>query len=306
MSTHKKDILNSINEVDVKETTEHLRHQVKELNSQVREYQKGRGHAIEIARTITEAVKAIEPYKGYKYSPKTVVHDREIAAVMNLSDLHIGELIRPAETSGFGAFNYATAEERIFTYVEKIIEWVQMHRKNFDIPNLYIMGIGDYISGDIHLELQVTNEFPLPVQSVKAGMLIAEAVRRLAPHFHKVFFEGVGADNHGRLNKKPQAKQKTTNNMSFIVHAIIEAACSKHPNVKFTFSENMKHLVTIANHNFLVEHGDTVKAVMGIPYYGLERMAAREARRRMNTDKQYHYQIIGHWHVPGFVSGTLL
>jgi hypothetical protein len=301
----KKPVLSKIEEIEVTEVAHHLRHKIRELESQVKDYQKTKGHAIEMARTVAEAVKAVSPYPKHSYAPQGK-SDAVMGCVMNLSDVHVGEMIRPAETQGFGAFNYEIAERRVFGYVDDVLAWVTMHRRNFDIPNLHIFGIGDYISGDIHKELQVTNEFPLPVQTAKAGILLGEAVRRLAPHFHKVYFEGVGADNHGRLNPKPQCKQKTSNSMSFLVHALIEAYCGNHKNVQFTFAEGMKHLVTVAEHNFLVEHGDTVKAVMGIPYYGLERMAAREARRRMNTEQTYHYQVIGHWHVPAFVSGNII
>lgn len=285
----------------------HLRSRISVAESSLKRYQSSQGGRVEIARTVAEAVRAATPYPRAKFLiSKTMSSTKDIAAVLELSDLHIGELIRPEETEGFGAFNFAIAQERMFLLGQKLLEWVQMHRMNFNITKLHIMGIGDYVSGNIHQELMVTNEFPLPVQTANAGLLIGEFVNRLAPYFEEIVFIGVGADNHGRLQPKPQAKQKATNSMSFLVHAIIEQYLKKNTNIKFIFSEGMKYNAEIAGHKFLIEHGDTIKAVLGIPYYGIERMSGRESRRRMGTDKEFNYHAIGHWHVPGVVSGNVL
>jgi len=152
----------------------------------------------------------------------------------------------------------------------------------------------------------VTNEFPIPVQSAKAGLLMGEVISRLAAEFNKVTVYQVGADNHGRLTRKPQAKQKFANSMSYVVNAIMEANLAKNGNVEVIVAQGMKYVATIAGWKFLITHGDTVKSWMGIPYYGIERDRAREAVKRMNTELNFHYQSLGHWHVAGWISGSIL
>jgi hypothetical protein len=225
--------------------------------------------------------------------------------VINISDWHIGEIIRPAETGGFGAFNFSIAKKRADKYVENILAWTELHRRAYNIQDAHIFGIGDYVSGNIHQELLVSNEFPLPVQIAKAGALIAQTVRALAPHFRKVVFHGVGADNHGRLQPKPQAKQKASNNASFLVHSLIESHLNKHTNFSLVHYEDMAPVIEIAGHNFLVTHGDIVKSWMGVPWYGWERWMAREAVRRMGR-KEYHYANGAHFHTPGFLHRLML
>lgn len=68
----------------------------------------------------------------------------------------------------------------------------------------------------------------------------------------------------------------------------------------------MSHLATIANHKFLISHGDTIKSQLSIPYYGVARLLGREARRRMNTGLGFDFQLIGHFHVPAFVEGQTI
>ena len=282
-----------------------LRAQIREKEGLLRKYREDRGGLIEVARSIAEAVKAVSPYPAHKF--KVPEHSSsEIVAVANISDLHVGEVTRPAETGGFGAFNHDIAQARFFSYVDSLIAWVTLNRRSYTIRELRILGIGDYVSGDIHAELKATNEFPLPVQTARSGAMIAEGVRRLAQHFERVVFEGVGADNHGRLQPKPQAKQKATNNMSYLVQALVAAYLSDHKNVKLIQHEDMAPLVDIAGHGVIVTHGDTMKGVLGIPYYGMERAKSREASRRMLSRTAFSYMNIGHWHVPGLISGNII
>ncbi len=94
--------------------------------------------------------------------------------------------------------------------------------------------------------------------------------------------------------------------MSYLVHTVANAYLRDHKNVETVAATGIKYLATVAGHRFLIEHGDTVKAWMGIPYYGMEREQGREARRRMNSARGFHYQAIGHWHVGAWIAGNVL
>ena len=307
----KKEILSKVQEVEKKETEadlqstiSHLRAQLRENNGIIRKFEQSRGGQIEFARQISESVRALEPLPPVLYTPKNPTQS-EVVVVENLSDLHVGELIRPVETGGFGAFNYSIAQKRMKVHEDNILNWTFVNRLGYNIPDLHIFGIGDYISGDIHQELLVTNEFPLPGQVARAASLIAHHIRNLAPHFRQVVFHGVGADNHGRLQKKPQAKQKAANNMSFLVHSLVEAHLVDVSNFRMIQYEDMAPLIEVANHQFIVTHGDTVKSVMGIPWYGLERAIGREALRRMKQGG-FDYMNVGHYHTPLYLPKLLM
>lgn len=222
---------------------------------------------------------------------------------LKLSDWHIGECVNAREVEGFNRFNWAIAQERIWAIVGSFLSYLEHHRQIYNIPQVTILGEGDYVSGDIHQELLVTNEFPLPVQTAKAGLLLGEVIRKIAGSVPRVHVSLVAADNHGRLQKKPQAKQKSSNNMSYIVNEFARAMNERTRNVTFQVAEGAKQVVTIGGYKFLSEHGDAVRGWAGHPYYGFSRLIGKEATRRMNTDKGFHYWSIGHWHVPGFIEG---
>jgi len=282
-----------------------LRAQVEQLKSQLRSYQEGEGAKRELADALSSAVRAIEPYPRVNYT-RTKDPSKSVSLVCDLSDLHIGEVIRSAEVEGLNEFNWAIAQDRMFQYDKNLIKWSAVQRKVYPIDELVILAKGDYISGNIHQELLTTNEFPAPVQAVNAGHLIGEFVSRLASHFDRVRFIGVGADNHSRLNPKPQAKQKAQNSYSFVTHAIVRECLRKHSNVEFIEAEGMKYLAEIKGWRFLIEHGDALKGWAGLPFYGMQRGMGKEALRRMGGNRDFHYWSMGHWHTPCIIEGRIL
>ncbi len=259
----------------------------------------------ELASELSAAVRAADPHPRHVYSKPQASKSPVVPAIM-LSDWHVGEVIQKDEMEGFNEFNYQIAEDRIFGIVDSFLHWVEAQRKIYNIKTVSVLGLGDWVSGNIHQELIATNEFPLPVQTAKAGLLLGEVLVRLSPHFDSVDVSEVGGDNHGRLQPKPQAKQKSTNSMSYLVHTIANQYSAKQGNINTREAAGIKMVTEIALHKFLLEHGDTVKAYMGIPYYGMNRERGREAMKRMGTSKEFDYMGLAHWHVPGFVEGCVI
>lgn len=251
---------------------------------------------------------AITPSTPFGSQPIAVVKetDSEFAMVSLISDWHIGEVISKQETEGFGSFNYAIAARRAFQLAEKIIGSAQMYRKSgHPVNELHVFSLGDMVSGDIHYELQTTNEWPVPIAIVKAAELFAEFIRRLAPHFKKIIVWEVSSDNHGRLTKKNQWKQGAKNNYTRTVHEIANGRLVEHKNVEIVVAEGPSLLCNVQGVKFLVSHGHQIKSQMGIPFYGFLRMKAKEAIRRM-AKGAFDYIAIGHFHVPGFVEEILV
>jgi hypothetical protein len=135
---------------------------------------------------------------------------------------------------------------------------------------------------------------------------MGEAFRILCSHFKSVVAIECGADNHGRLQKKPQGKQKALNNMSYLVHHIANASADKCSNFHPIMSNGMKLCESVNGKRFLVEHGDTIKSHMGFPWYSLARSIGREALRRMQTDCGFDYYSIAHFHTPNLIEGRTI
>jgi hypothetical protein len=207
-------------------------------------------------------------------------------------------------------------------YVERVINWIAMHRHAYTVNELSILVTGDLISGDIHDELKITNAFPSPVQVVKAAEVLVEQVAILAPNFEKVTVEFISEDNHARLTKKPQAKEAGYNSLNYLVGYIAQSYLQKHDNVVFNLYPKFEQVVHVSTRQYLICHGHGIMGWMGYPYYSIERKVGKESMARMQIimndnlrakEIGFHKYIFGHWHSPfnhtlysccGSVSGT--
>jgi len=283
----------------------HLRNQIASLTRDNDKLRKSLGSQEEFANDIKGAIEAADPYPAFRYT-NVKKGSKPVTAVLKLSDWHVGERVSAQETEGYNRYNWALAQLRIYSIVRAFLNWVEVQRAAYNIEECALFCEGDYVSGDIHGELKATNEFPLPVQTARAGMLLGEVFRIITAHFDHVTAYMCGADNHGRLTPKPQAKQKTTNNMSFLVHELAKAVASDCKNLDCVTSECAKILAKVGGWRFLIEHGDSVRGWGGNPYYGFDRMFGKEAKRRMNTDKGFDYWSIAHFHVPAIIDNRII
>lgn len=283
-----------------------LQAKVSTLTSQVKKFMNQEQKTLEYVAEVKTAVQALDPLPAV-----AVVTSKKsktpMTAVFHYTDWHVGEVIRAAETEGWGNTDWEIAQDRILgQLLPKQAAWLETQRSGYHINNIHLIETGDFISGDIHDELRRTNEFPIPVQTARAGHLLAAVAQFWYSRCETLYVTQVGADNHSRLVQKPQAKQKTSNSMSYLVYEIANQELIKHSNVQVTRAEGMKLLFPVNGIPFLGEHGDTVKSWMGIPFYGIEREKAREATRRMFDNRGFKFLIMGHWHVPWFASGLIV
>jgi hypothetical protein len=295
-----------------KQEVEHLRAQVRELEQRLKQERKSTGEARVSLLALTEALDAVEPptmvYKPQKGAGQPVTH------VLHLTDLHNGEVTESDEVDGFGEFSPEIFDRRLEELGSKIINHTNIKRHGYNIPTLHILGTGDYISGDIHDELKISNAYPAPVQAVKAGHSIARLVHMLSPHFDHVDVDLLTLDNHGRLTKKNQAAQGGENNWGFVVAHIIKQVMSEQKHVSVRIHAKPSALIAIGPERYLCMHGHQIKGWAGLPYYGFDRRVAMEAVKRMGiVESAFTKVVMGHFHtacdtpnwiIGGSLSGT--
>jgi len=237
--------------------------------------------------------------------------DIKTSTALLLSDWHIGEVIEADEIEGLNSYNLKIARDRVKKLVNKFCKWSIAQGS---IDEVVIICAGDMISGDIHEELRVTNEWPVPVQIVESANLLADCVGEIARVFKTVRVEFIAADNHSRRSKKYQFKQAGLNSYNYLVGWIAQQQLDLHENVEFNLHTVIKALIEVRGYKYLCAHGHGLKSWMGIPYYAAEREVSREAKYRMNIEsKKFHKIVIGHFHTPmygpsyimnGSLSGT--
>lgn len=293
-------------ESDNSEHNQELKAQLIEKDRILDNYKKNHGQLEMFFSSVLAAISSIEPLPVV-YKPSTSKSGSKVEAVMQITDSHMGSVQEPDEIEGFNAYGPEICRARQLDYATRFCKNVDRQRLSQTINKCNVLVTGDLISGDIHQELQVTNAFPAPVQVVEAAKVLAEQLTIVCQNFDEVVVHFIAADNHGRLTRKPQAKQEGLNSFNYLVGILAQAYTKKFPNLEFNVYPMHEKVVTCLNRNYLITHGHGIKAWMGVPWYSVERKIGKEAQARMQlimdqklkmAEIGFHKFIFAHYHTP--------
>lgn len=138
--------------------------------------------------TIAEAIEGLKELPEVEYDGDADETVNE--AVMLLSDLHIGSM-----TDTFcNKYDSEVARKRLMKYVDDTIEACRLHK----VERLNVVGLGDFINGNIHVTNRITNEMDVITQVMTAAEYISDALVRLKEAAPEVIYRSC-SDNHSRV-----------------------------------------------------------------------------------------------------------
>jgi len=281
-----------------------LRKTVQGLESESKQLHARLGELRDMRDLLVGSCDSLSPKPSAFRMPRQWRNKKPFPATALTGDWQIGEVINATETSGWGNFNYAIAEARVQRYVEKFLAWVETLRSGYAIKTFHILGLGDFVSGNIHLELSETNEWPAPVAAVKAGDLFGRFIQGLAPHAKTVEVDFLGPDNHGRLTQKRRYKKAAFDNWNYIVFETARARLAEHAHVHMRYRVEAVANCSLDGYPVLAMHGDNLRAYMGLPYYNAQRFRGQQAIAHMEAGRLFRKIICGHWHNPARPPGV--
>lgn len=215
-------------------------------------------------------------------------------AVAFISCLHFGEVIDEAAMHGLGRYDVAMAQARFQDYIDSVINLAIRHHKGVHFDKLWLIDVGDNISGNIHGELSRTNELHTTKQTVGVARLLSCGLRDLSRFFDKVEFIGLPG-NHPRMWPKPVHKEKA-DNFDTIVYHLVSEMVRDLPNVSVDVPESFFRIVEIKGHRFLFMHGDTISMWNQIPHYGINRARVNLLDLVRRIDLDFEYFCVGNFH----------
>jgi hypothetical protein len=158
-------------------------------------------------------------------------------------------------------------------------------------------GHGDLLSGIIHDEFRETNHAPILVSAVALEEKLISAIKFLADEFGSVFVPCV-VGNHGRINKKPQAKNKVYDNYEWIILKHIAKRLENDKRITMFVSDSADCTFAIYNKTFCLTHGDQFRGGAGISgaFAPLMLGQHRKTKRDSSIGKPFDVLVMGHWH----------
>lgn len=214
-----------------------------------------------------------------------------------LSDLHWGERVVASQIGGVNEYSLAIARKRLAHTVQTAVHLLRILSPEMRYPGIVVALGGDGISGNIHDELQATNELnTMPTVLDLYDHLVA-AIKLLADTFGAVFVPCVSG-NHGRDTRKIWAKDRHHTSFDWLLYQFLTKHFSADKRVTFLIPDAPDALYRIYNTRYTLTHGDQFKAGDSIigPLGPLSRGNQKKLARSQAVGQDYDVLLAGHWH----------
>lgn len=177
---------------------------------------------------------------------KKIENPEEKTAVLTLSDFHFGLNIEEFNN----IYNPQVFEKRINKLLNKVIEYITLNK----VKTLYVLGLGDYLSGIIHTTIRIENREDIVQQVVKVSEYLYQFLSILS-QYTEIFYYDI-TDNHGRIFADKD-ESKNNDNFSLFIRWYLEAKFGSSENVHIMQNTLSNEIGTIEiyNRNYGFTHG---------------------------------------------------
>lgn len=228
-----------------------------------------------------------------------------------ISDTHFDEVVNPEEVGGLNAYNREIAMLRIERAFTGAVKLARDYLSGINITGAIVMFGGDIISGEIHHELQMSNEATTVQTLVHWLEPLQAGVDLIASEFGRVHCVGVPG-NHGRRTHKPKYKGRAADNYDTLLYHLLARQTAERDDVTWQIPESLYADVNINGLSVRVEHGDEAKGGSGISsaMAPLLLLQHRRVRQYSAADQPLDLILTGHFHTrysaPGILTGGTL
>jgi len=222
-------------------------------------------------------------------------------AVLVISDSHVGKIVTPGHTLGFGNYNPRVFLDRLY-FIEQTVSRLLVENVANPISRLNILFLGDLVEGALSHCQEVPNRWLVADQVLLASLAYYQFVARLSRVVPEVVCRGLGGNHSRWQNQKKPPTENRYSNFDFIVLGQIQALLetSGPGNAKFILEEGAQQVFDILNSRIKIAHGDHLSGgdkALGIPAHAMGReVNATTQRYNAIGEKAPDYYIVGDKH----------
>lgn len=240
---------------------------------------------------------------SYSPAPPIEVHrekkGKQQSAVLLLTDTHVGAVVKPNQTLGFGGYNSDIFLRRL-KFLERGVESILTDHVSTEVPELVICLGGDMIHGNLNHSSEAAQANTLFTQFYAASHALAQFLRNVSTLVPNVrIYTAVG--NHPRWgNQHKMPTENRYSNLDMFLYAHIAALTRDIKNIQWTLDAQPFALFDVQGFRFHLSHGDHLRGgdkALGIPNHAVARMVSSTAQM-FGKDNQPspHYYLTGHLH----------
>jgi hypothetical protein len=252
---------------------------------------------VEIAERLLPRQRSFTPRK---FRPRAGKHIVE-SAVLGWADWHSDEIVDLGIMEGLNEYNPAVMARRVQATTDATLSLLYDHHSGTDFDCLYILDLGDNVTGPLHEENKYTNAMQVFEAIDYVAEIKAKAIAELARQISHVFFIGVPG-NHWRYTPKVSWKMPTETS-DWLIYRFLAVHCQNMPNVTINVPSAWSANVDIKGHGFALNHGytDAKGGFGGISWYSLLRSDSKRTGLDQRLGRKTMHRVYGHMHQDGVV-----
>jgi DNA-binding CsgD family transcriptional regulator len=221
------------------------------------------------------------------------------AALVHLSDLHVGEVVRPEEIGGINAYDPEIFRRRFRRMIAAACEILPRWSADCDLQGAIVALNGDLISGRIHDELAETNALTSHEQVALATDELAAGIEVIADKLGHVLVT-VTPGNHGRTTDRTHAKRIAALSYDTMIGNMLARHFDKDVRVTVQVASGSDLVFPLFGWTILQTHGDGMGTGGGMGFAGPNLPIVRGGKKVALTGFAVgeHYDVIlsGHYH----------
>lgn len=191
--------------------------------------------------------KAASEITPMNYSYNGIIKKSSNDLIVGLNDIHYGILI----DNYWNKYSPEIAKQRFERYLDNILSIKHTHNSS----DCYVCANGDFISGNIHRTIEVSNCENVAEQVMNVAELISWFLKNLCENFNNVYLSVVSG-NHSRISDKD--KSPKDERLDNLIPWYVKARLQNVPNLNIIDNtiDGTFNIVNIRGLNYLNVHGD--------------------------------------------------
>lgn len=219
--------------------------------------------------------------------------------LIHLSDLHVGEVVRPEEIGGVNEYNPEIFRRRLRRMISASIGILPRWASDCKMQGVVVALNGDLISGGIHDELRRTDALTSHEQVNLAADELSAAICHLADAFGNVMVT-VTPGNHGRSTEKTHAKRMAALSYDTMIGNILARDFASDSRVVVNVAPSADIVFSLFGWSIMQTHGDSMGTGGGQGFAGPELPIVRGGKKvklaGFATGSHYDVLLTAHFH----------
>ncbi len=266
-----------------------------------------------ITRAIARQVPALEidraryaaKRKAETAQPKAKAKRQPLILQADVSDVHGGALVSPADTLGLHSYDVDTFRARAVRWRDALLAVAEAHRAVHPVDDLKINLMGDMLEGlGIFPGQETEVDLDASEQPFVVAQVLAQTLAEIAENFKTVDIYTVPGNHGWILGKRRLGGRKV--NLDMAVYRLLSILLQNVPNVTLGPLDAVNGIMAYQvwpGQVHAITHGHQIRGWMSLPFYG----GSRAGPRFMSTIRRSDLTAlhIGHHHQLGKISGNI-